>query len=100
MKRMLVLYFIGISVRRCIVEDADAEANLKATLDKAMEADTVTLIKVGDFKFSIRHFVGYEFYDEPEKPPEPEPETLRLQRRAVEILEREAKSGEDWKGDE
>ncbi len=68
MKRMLVLYFIGISVRRCIIED--------------------------------RHFVGYEFYDEQEKPPEPEPETLRLQRRAVEILEREAKSGEDWKGDE
>ncbi len=97
MKRMLVLYFIGISIRRQVDGDAEAEASLKATLDKAMEADTVTLIKVGDFKFSIRHFVGYEFYDEPEKPPEPEPETLRLQRRAVEILEWEAKSGEDWK---
>ncbi len=94
MKRMLALYFVGNSIYRHVEGD---EAALQNTLDEAMLAATVTLIKVGDFKFSIRHFVGYEFYDEPEKQPEPEPETLRLQRRAVEILEREAKSGEDWK---
>ncbi len=93
-KRILALYFVGNSIYRPVEGD---ETDLQKTLDEAMLATTVTLIKVGNFKFSIRHFVGYEFYDEPEKPPEPEPETLRLQRRAVEILEREAKSGEDWK---
>ncbi len=61
MKRILALYFVGNSIYRPVVGD---ETVLQKTLDEAMLATTVTLIKVGGFKFSIRHFVGYEFYDE------------------------------------